>query len=247
MQGSDPPRAIVFLDEIEKHIAGQGNESSPVKTEMVGELLTWMQDHDAEGVIFVGPSGTGKSDTAKSAGNEIGIPTIAFNFNGMQASLVGQTGERLRGGLHKIEAISQRKALFIATSNNIAGLPSELRRRFNKGIFFFDLPDEEAKDAIWNLYCSKYELSGERPDDTDWSGSDIKNCCKNAATMKIGLKKAAEFITAEGIAAKDQLRTLRMFANGRYTSASYPGLYRFEDKNTTTARSGRSIKLAAGK
>ena len=249
LQRDNPPRAIVFLDEIEKHMAGQGSESSPVKTEMVGELLTWMQNHDAEGIVFVGPSGTGKSDTAKAAGNEIGVPTIEFNFNAMQASHVGETGERLRAGLHKIEALSQRRALFIATANNIAGLPSELRRRFNKGVFFFDLPDEAGRDAIWKLYHAKYNLAGDRPIDADWSGSDIKNCCVNAFEMKIPLKKAAEFVTPEGIAAKDQLRALRQFAHGRYISASYPGPYQFDEKGTSNAstRSSRAIKLGAGR
>ena len=249
LQRDDPPRLIVFVDEIEKHMAGHGNESSPVKTEMIGELLTWMQDHGVEGVIFIGASGTGKSDTAKAAGNSIGVPTIAFNFSAMQASLVGQTGDRLRGSLHVIEAISQGKCLFIATSNNIAALPPELRRRFNKGTFFFDLPDAEARDAIWKLYCQKYNLTGERPPDTDWSGSDIKNCCLNAYQMKISLIQAAQFITPEGISAKDQLRALRMYANGRYISASKPGLYEFNEKDAQLAgnRGTRAVKLASGK
>jgi hypothetical protein len=249
IQRDDPPKAIVFLDEIEKHMAGHGSESSPVKTEMIGEFLTWAQDKGVEGVIFVGASGTGKSEMAKAAGNSIGAPTIVFNFSATQAKHVGESGDRLRGCFQRIEAISQNKALFIATSNNIAGLPAELRRRFNKGIFFFDLPDVDARSAIWDLYCGKYGLSGKRPSDMDWSGSDIKNCCLNAFQMKIPLLEAAQFITAEGISAKDQLRALRQYASGRYLDATKPGLYQFNESATQPAqtRSGRAMKLASGK
>jgi hypothetical protein len=248
VQRDDPPKAIVFFDEIEKHLAGHGGESSPVKTEMIGEFLTWAQDKGVEGVIFVGPSGTGKSEMAKAAGNSIDAPTIVFNFSATQAKHVGESGDRLRGCLQKIEAISQNKALFIATSNNIAGLPAELRRRFNKGILFFDLPDVDARAAIWDLYCRKYNLSGKRPSDTDWSGSDIKNCCLNALQMKIPLLEAAQFITAEGISAKDQLRALRQYASGRYLDASKPGLYQFDERATQLAPTrGRAMKLASAK
>ena len=50
---------------------------------LVIAALSWMQDEEAEGLIFVGPPGTAKSATAKAAGNSIGIPTIAFDFGAM--------------------------------------------------------------------------------------------------------------------------------------------------------------------
>jgi hypothetical protein len=246
LQRDDPTRAIVFLDEIEKHLAGHGTDSSGVKTEMVGTLLTWMQDRGAEGLIFLGPTGTGKSDTAKAAGNLVGIPTIAFDFSSMQASLVGQSGQNLRNALQIVDAISQGKALFIATSNNISSLPPELRRRFNKGTFFFDLPDQDARSAIWDLHCAKYGVTGERPLDTDWSGSDIHVCCQNASQMKIPLQRAAQFISPVGISGKDQIRQLRLQASGKYIDAAKPGIYEFNDSQTPLAgtRVARSVKLS---
>jgi len=44
LSGIDPPRVIVFIDEIEKAFAGTGTDLSGVKTEMTGTILTYMQD-----------------------------------------------------------------------------------------------------------------------------------------------------------------------------------------------------------
>jgi hypothetical protein len=89
------PGGIMFIDEIEKHLAGHGTDLSGVKTEMVGTLLSWMQDKKVKGVLFVGCPGTAKSATSKAAGN--GKPVITFDFAGMQASRVGESGQNLRG------------------------------------------------------------------------------------------------------------------------------------------------------
>jgi len=36
---------VLFIDEIEKALAGAGTESSGVTTRLVGQLLTWLSDH----------------------------------------------------------------------------------------------------------------------------------------------------------------------------------------------------------
>jgi ATPases of the AAA+ class len=59
---------IVFLDEIEKAFAGTGTDLSGVKTEMTGTMLTWMQDNEADGLIFIGPPGAAKRAVAKATG-----------------------------------------------------------------------------------------------------------------------------------------------------------------------------------
>ena len=105
--GAEPPRVVVFIDEIEKHLAGTGTDLSGVKTEMTGALLTWMQDRRADGCIFIGPPGAAKSAVAKATGNTAGIPTIAFDLAGMQSSLVGASGDCLRTALKIVDAVSQ--------------------------------------------------------------------------------------------------------------------------------------------
>jgi len=241
-----PPGGIMFLDEFEKQLAGHGTDLSGVKTEMVGTLLTWMQDKKAKGLIFIGPPGTAKTATAKAAGNLIGKPTIMFDFGGMQASRVGESGQNLRTALHVVEAVTDSNPLVIATCNSLSSLPPELRRRFTLGTFFFDLPDAEGRQLIWELYLSIYKLSGELPDDAEWSGADIENCCSNAAENKVSLLQAAEYIVPAGISSREQIRQLRLQASGKYIDAAKPGPYIFEDKESKVQPSrGRAIvKLA---
>lgn len=241
-----PPGGIMFLDEFEKQLAGHGTDLSGVKTEMVGTLLTWMQDKKAKGLIFIGPPGTAKTATAKAAGNLIEKPTIMFDFGGMQASRVGESGQNLRTALHVVEAVTDCNPLVIATCNSLSSLPPELRRRFTLGTFFFDLPDGEGRQLIWELYLSIYKLSGDVPDDAEWSGADIENCCSNAAENKVSLLQAAEYIVPAGISSRDQIRQLRLQASGKYINAAKAGPYIFEDKESKVATSrGRAIvKLA---
>ena len=91
----------------------------------------------------------------------------------MQSSLVGGSGERLRGALQVVDAISQGRSLWIATCNSITTLPPELRRRFTLGTFFFDLPSVAERQAIWEIYLKKWNLDGELPDDEGWTGAEI--------------------------------------------------------------------------
>jgi len=124
----EAPRVIVFVDEIEKAFTGTGTDMSGVKTEMTGTMLSWMQDHSADGLIFIGPPGAAKSAVGKAAGATAGIPTVAFDLSAMQSSLVGGSGKRLRAALQVVDAISQGRSLWIATCNSITSLPPELRR-----------------------------------------------------------------------------------------------------------------------
>jgi SpoVK/Ycf46/Vps4 family AAA+-type ATPase len=89
VSGEEAPRVIVFCDEMEKAFAGTGTDSSGTKTEMTGTILSWMQDREADGVIFIGPPGAAKSAVGKATGKAAGIPTIAFDLAAMQNPLIG--------------------------------------------------------------------------------------------------------------------------------------------------------------
>lgn len=226
--GRKPPRAIVFIDEIEKAVAGSGTDSTGVSQDYLRTLLTFMQDREASGVIFIGPPGSAKSMVAKATGNEAGIPTIAFDLGGMKGSLVGESETRLRGALQVVDAVSQGQTLFIATCNSIAVLPPELRRRFSFGTFFFPLPSAEDRKKIWRVWLKKYELkASEMPDDTNWTGAEIHNCALLAWRLKIPLVDAARFIVPVAVSASEQIERLCREANEKYISAAEPGLYRY--------------------
>jgi len=231
LSGRNAPRAIVFIDEIEKALAGAGGDLSGTSQEMLGTLLTYMQDTQAAGVICVGPPGAAKSMFAKACGGTAGVPTIAFDLSGMKGSLVGESGANLRNALKVVSAVSQGRTLFIATCNAIASLPPELRRRFTFGTFFFDLPTEEEQLAIWKLYIKKYGLEAESrkmPNFEGWTGAEIKQCCDLAWRLKCSLTDASAYIVPVARSNAEQINRLRNEASGRFISASEPGVYSFD-------------------
>jgi len=236
LAGIEPPRVVVFIDEIEKAFAGTGTDLSGVKTEMTGTILTYMQDREVDGSVFIGPPGSCKSATAKATGGTAGIPTIAFDLPAMESSLVGASTERLRTALQIIDAVSQGRMLFIATCNSIASLPPELRRRFTLGTFFFDLPTAEERATIWKIYLKKYGVSGELPNDEGWTGAEIKECCRKAFRLGISLTQASRYIVPVSRSAAEQIKALRQMASGKFISASTPGIYRYEEQTAAVGR-----------
>jgi hypothetical protein len=245
IEGQEAPRVIVFVDEIEKAFAGTGTDMSGVKTEMTGTMLSWMQDHGADGVIFIGPPGAAKSAVAKAAGATAGVPTVAFDLSAMQNSLVGGSGERLRAALQVVDAISQGRSVWIATCNSITSLPPELRRRFTLGTFFFDLPCVEERQAIWKIYRERWGLAGGKPDDDGWTGAEIKECCRKAWRLNLSLEESAAYIVPVSRSAADQIESLRRQASGRFLSASQPGVYTVESGPQTTAPAKRAFRQIA--
>jgi len=141
---------------------------------------------------------------AKATGNTAGIPTIAFDLSAMKNGIIGSSGERLRGALSIIDAVSGGRSLWLATCNSIGSLPPELRRRFTLGTFFFDLPAADEREAIWQIYTSKYAVQDERPHDENWTGAEIKECCRKAYRLRMSLRQSAEYIVPVARSAADQ-------------------------------------------
>lgn len=242
INGKKPPAAILFIDEIEKALAGSSGDLSGVSQEMLGQLLQWMQDQNVSGIIAIGPPGCAKSMIAKATGNTAGVPTIRFDLSAMKGSLVGESAKRLRTALKVVDSVSSGKVFCIATCNSLAALPPELRRRFKKGIYFFDLPNKEERETIWALYKTKYNLDmdQEHPEDEGWTGAEIQQCCELADEFNTSLKVASMFIVPVSVSAKETINKLRREASGKFVSASYPGTYRFEE---TASSHGRKMEL----
>lgn len=231
LNGRKAPRAIAFIDEIEKCLAGASGDLSGVSQDYLSTLLTYMQDKQCAGLIFIGPPGAAKSAVAKAAGNEGNIPTISVDLGGMKGSLVGESEQRLRDALKIIDAVSQNQTLFIATCNSFGNLPPELKRRFTLGTFFFDLPTKTEREKIWSIYQKKYELTqdNKRPVDTGWTGAEIKQCCDVAWRLNQSLEYASNFIVPVSVSAKETIDNLRKQAHKKFISASKSGLYEHAD------------------
>lgn len=223
--GNNRPRCVVWIDEIEKSLAGAGTDTSGVSTDQLGTLLTYMQDHNARGMIFVGASGAGKSAVAKAAGNEAGVPTVRLDLGAMRQQYVGMSEQRVRESLKVISAVGSDQSIWIATCNSLEVLPPELKRRFKRGIYFFDLPTDEERTEIWKVYCAKYGVKYESVNDTNWTGAEIEQCCETAYDENLTLDEASEHIVPVSQSAAHSIQMLRDQADNRFLDASHPGVF----------------------
>lgn len=230
MSGPDAPEVYIFIDEIEKQLAGFGTDTSGVATEMMGKMLTWMQDQDILGVTLIGAGGTGKSLVGKATGNEAQKPTVMFDLSAMKGSLVGQSTNNIIAAQKMVNGMAGGgRIMVIATCNRFATLPPELKRRFSLGTFFFDLPAADERASIWEYYMEKFKLESEddmMPDDDGWTGAEIKNCCNIAWRLNTTLVEAAKYVVPISKSAGDEIQKLRDMAEGKFISASNSGFYK---------------------
>ena len=116
----------------------------------------------------------------------------------------------------------------IATCNDVSKLPPEFSRaeRFD-AVFFLDLPDDEEKRAIWELYLDHFELdhSQQLPEHVAWTGAEIRSCCRLAALLDLPLTEAAHNIVPVAVTASESVERLRHWASGRCLHASRTGTY----------------------
>ncbi|MBI3864899.1 MAG: AAA family ATPase [Planctomycetia bacterium] len=130
--------------------------------------------------------------------------------------------------------------VFVACSaNDISKLPPEFSRaeRFD-GIFFLDLPADRERTAIWNLYLDKFGMDAKQPlpVDTDWTGAEIRSCCRLAKMLELSLVDAAKNVVPVARTAQESVERLRQWASGRCLSANVPGIYGREANGMRSTR-----------
>ena len=118
---------------------------------------------------------------------------------------------------------------FIGTCNDASKLPPEFTRaeRFD-GVFFVDLPEAAARNYIWGLYLDKFGLDKkqQRPDDSNWTGAEIKSCCRLAALLDVSLMEAAQNVVPVAVTNAEAIANLRNWADGRCLSADHKGYFK---------------------
>ena len=158
------------------------------------------------------------------------VDEIEKGLSGVQAS--GQTDSgvsaRMFGTLLTWLNDHESDVYFVCTANDVSKLPPEFTRaeRFD-AIFFLDLPGSQEKDKIWRLYLEKFELdpTQRRPQDRDWTGAEIRACCRLASLLDVPLTEAATNIVPVAVTAGETVERLRNWASGRCLSADRPGIY----------------------
>jgi SpoVK/Ycf46/Vps4 family AAA+-type ATPase len=127
----------------------------------------------------------------------------------------------------------------VCTANDVSRLPPEFSRaeRFD-GVFFLDLPSREQKDQIWQQYVRSFHLEApqRRPADEQWTGAEIKSCCRLAALLDVPLMQAAQNVVPIATTALESVERLRTWASGRCLAADRAGLYQREESAASGAR-----------
>jgi SpoVK/Ycf46/Vps4 family AAA+-type ATPase len=248
MEGNDPPNVIIFLDEVEKGFAGNGTDTSGVKTEMMGAYLSWSEDNGVMGILNVGVPGVGKSYLPKTLWNKYGKLFIKFDLAAMQDSLVGNSGMFLRNAFSIVNAVSGGKVLALATCNGMDALPAEMQSRFQLATFFYDAPTSEERESIWKIYRNLYKISNSDPTPTceGWTGREIKGCCEKAYRLNVSLADAAKYVVPVTVSNAHRIEALRRQSSGKYLSASHEGFYTYDPSNVeipiSNAVSGRKMR-----
>ena len=159
---------ILFVDELEKGLAGIGGQGdSGVSTRLFGTLLTWLAEHESD-VFFVG------------------------------------------------------------TANDISKLPPEFTRAERlDAVFFLDLPADAGRKAIWEMYRREFGVgaSQKQPADDNWTGAEIRACCRLAALLDLSLEDAAKQIVPVAVTAAEAIEKLRTWASGRCLSSEAGGIF----------------------
>ena len=117
---------------------------------------------------------------------------------------------------------------FVATCNDISKLPPEFSRaeRFD-GVFFVDLPTQAQRQTIWEIYIGMFGLDPgqSRPADDNFTGAEVRACCRLAALLDVPLVAAAQNVVPVAITAAEAVERLRRWAGGRCLSADVAGIY----------------------
>ena len=81
-----------------------------------------------------------------------------------------------------------------------------------------------------------------RPNDTNWTGAEIKSCCRLASLLDVPLIQAAQNVVPVAVTAGDKIEQLRQWASGRCLSADRAGVYSREQEASSGGRVRRVVR-----
>ncbi|MCA9270964.1 MAG: AAA family ATPase, partial [Planctomycetales bacterium] len=116
----------------------------------------------------------------------------------------------------------------VGTCNDVSKLPPEFTRAERwDAIFFLDLPGALQRRSIWDLYLELFQLDRGQPlpDDTAFTGAEIRACCRLAALLDVPVLAAAQNVVPVAVTAAESVQRLRTWAGGRCLDADNGGVY----------------------
>lgn len=167
-------------------------------------------------------------------------PSVLF-IDELEKALSGVNGQgdsgvstRLFGTLLSWLNDHETDVMVVCSANDVSRLPPEFTRaeRFD-AVYFLDLPGAEQRKAIWQQYLAQYQLDADqaKPEDANWTGAEIKSCCRLAALLDVPLSHAAQNVVPVAVTAAESVERLRSWATGRCLDAERPGIYQRQSKD----------------
>ena len=170
---------------------------------------------------------------------------------GMGSGNDSGVGGRLLGTMLTWLNDHKTDVFFVGTANDAESLPDAFTRaeRFD-GIYFADFPNEAGREAIWDVYRKKFNISedDQKPDDTNWTGAEIKACCRLARLRDIPLQEVAPSIVPVIRVNREGVDKMRNWAKDRCLSADYEGSFRadpLDGKIKSTKKATRKLSKKA--
>ena len=167
------------------------------------------------------------------------VDELEKGLSGVGGSGDSGVSTRLFGTLLTWLADHDTDVFFIGTANDISRLPPEFTRAERlDALFFVDLPGSSERRLIWELYRRLYDVAANQPipNDTDWTGAEIKSCCRLSALLDVSLTEASSNVVPVAQTAAEAVTRLRQWASGRCLSADRPGLFVHQTKSEEGGR-----------
>ncbi|WP_417745847.1 AAA family ATPase [Rosistilla oblonga] len=160
-----------------------------------------------------------------------GVSGSASNDSGVSARMFGTFLQWLND--------HESDVFVVCTSNDASRLPAEFSRseRFD-GVFFLDLPGRTEKDTIWSMYLDLFGLDAtqKKPSDANWTGAEIRACCRLAALLDLPIAQAALNVVPVAVTSAESVESLRKWASGRCLDADKTGLYQHGGRQSSSRR-----------
>jgi ATPase family associated with various cellular activities (AAA) len=214
----------------------------------------------AKGFILLSPPGCGKTSIAKAISGEMRRPLLICDMGMLKDKHVGESEAKMRRFIQVAEAMAPCVVLVDEIEKALAGASAQhqgdsgvsadqlrtlltWRQDSTAPVFVIGTCNDaqaitKVSSGALQIWRKQFAIDDaqKQPDDTGWTGAEIKACCRKSLMYDLSLQDAAVYVTHID---SEQIESLRAWASGRCLSASTAGIYQRE--SAAPAKSGRRI------